>query len=511
MSEVKFRSGVDQSGFERDLGSMSGKLGKFNSAVVGMLSKMALPVSAGGIAAFGLKVAQAADQVQDLAERYGESATAIQKVGAVAKISGTDLDSVMNATKRLRVALVDAERGGKAQADALAAMGLSAKDLIGLPLPELLTKLAGGYQTAEQKGQGLWSLQQLMGRGASDLLQIMKMAPEDLGAAFDAAAAASDDSVKRMADLADAWENLKGKFMAGAIEIAGAIHHAFTTGPVAAVWGWLTGGKKGADEVWKRELATARAPRAQKPEGAKSPAEQQKTLTDSERERLRLVSDRLEAEREASEMALATDEERLAILQRQLEVAQRAQVVEGADARAAEQVLNAAIREVQIAREIEQTRRRIADARQNDADAGPKEAGAGKADRINALIDSGMTISQAQRAARDEDRQLRRRERYKDRYRRTAGDQGSLFDDRPADQAGYIRRGSLIETGHKTRPGDVTRPSGEAGAAGAAAGGGATIGAASPASGEVSGGGGVLSEMLKELQAMHQIMTQETG
>lgn len=507
MSEVKFRSGVDQGGFERDLGSMGAKLGRFNSRVVGMLSKMAVPVSAGGIAAFGMKVAQAADQVQDLAERYGESATAIQKVGAVAKVSGTDLDSVMNATKRLRVALVDAERGGKAQADALEAMGLSAKDLIGLPLPDLLTRLAGGYQTAEQKGQGLWALQQLMGRGASDMLQLMKMAPEELGAAFDAAAAASDESVRRMADLADAWENLKGKFLAGAIEIAGGIHKQ-VGGFLGSMWGFMTGGTKGAERAWKHELKLGTPTPPQRTEGSRSPVAQQQALTDAERERLALVSQRLDAEREASELALANDEERLVVLQRQLEIAQRAQVVDGADARAAEQVLNAAIREVQITREIELTRRRIAASKQKDADKEAKASGASTDDRVKALIDSGMTISQAKREVGKEDKAQRRRDRLKDRYDRTKGDQGSLFADRPEDRAGYIRRGSLVDEygpGQGTRPGETVGRGGAASPGVADAGGAAAAGAA-----EASGGGPVMAEVLKELQAIHQIMTQET-
>lgn len=544
MSEVKFTSGVDQSGFERDLGSMHGKMMKFNASMVAAISRFAAPAAlAAGVGAIGKAALESADRIQDLADRYKATAVDVQRIGSVAKVMGTGVESSLSSVKKLRLALVEAADGGKAQNEALRAMGVSVAELENLALPDLLARVAEGYQRAEQSGRGLHAITKLMGESADELIPMLSQGSAALKEMFDATAVASDERVQKLADLADGWERLKSGAMAYAVDGLGAVMDGWTKllemvgrhnpedfaatsmgggqdvpqwGPdttpeeqarlmgAAAPAGFKAGEESPADAAERERMTRERA-------GAEWLAQEearQKAAADAERDK-----------DEADERAAQERRREFEDTQRQIDLEMQIAALRGTGEQRAMQEARLRVeharRELELAAGTGREREKALALARAEADLANRGGGGGatKDDRIKAFIDQGMSISEARSAVREEDKRQRNRGRIKDRYDRIKGDRPSLIDDpnQPTDQAGYIRRGSLINEygfGQGTRPGDVTRRAGSwvAGGGAVAGPGEATAGAA-----EAGAGGGGLQEIAATLGRIEAMMQQEVG
>lgn len=118
------------------------------------------------------------DRVGDLASRLGVTAESIQRVGRQAKLSGTDVETVVGALTKLRRNLEgpkDAETS-----KALADLGLNAAELLKLEPDQQVILLADAFQKAQDKGSGFAALQKLLGKGFVDLLPLLRSATDEL-------------------------------------------------------------------------------------------------------------------------------------------------------------------------------------------------------------------------------------------------------------------------------------------------------------------------------------------
>lgn len=99
-------------------------------------------VSLEGIKTFVESMAELGERAEKMSHMLGVSTTGVQELGYVAKMTGTDADSMANAMARFQLAIAKAQNPISQQAAALRAFGLSAKDLIGLPLDIQMAKFA---------------------------------------------------------------------------------------------------------------------------------------------------------------------------------------------------------------------------------------------------------------------------------------------------------------------------------------------------------------------------------
>lgn len=145
----------------------------------------------GEIAAFVDKMADMGSQIESTAAMLGASVKTAQEFGYAAKVTGGDAQSMASAMERFEVSLQRAQNPTSQQALALHALGLSAKELIGLPLEQQMDKFADAvarFADSPEKtaaigaiNRGFVQMIPLLDQGSEGLRNLRQQA-EDTGA-----------------------------------------------------------------------------------------------------------------------------------------------------------------------------------------------------------------------------------------------------------------------------------------------------------------------------------------
>jgi hypothetical protein len=178
MSELTVKTGVDASGFETGLNRLQGSVRSFATAAGGILA---------GAFAFdklmsGLDAAiQKGDQLQDLANKFGISASSLQKIGNAAELSGASLESVAAAMNKAAVNAQKAVAGDEALAAGFSAIGISVENLRSASPEDLLAAFSTSLRSGAIAGQEFNLAVQLFGRSATDLIPTLSQDFQALG------------------------------------------------------------------------------------------------------------------------------------------------------------------------------------------------------------------------------------------------------------------------------------------------------------------------------------------
>jgi hypothetical protein len=116
------------------------------------------------------------DAIIKSSRALGESAEAFANIAGKASLAGISTEVLQTGLHRLQRALADAQSGSGEAADALAQLGMSADELIGLPLEEKLKKIVTAMQSLNQESREAVA-HALFGRSGYEFL---KLRPQDL-------------------------------------------------------------------------------------------------------------------------------------------------------------------------------------------------------------------------------------------------------------------------------------------------------------------------------------------
>jgi hypothetical protein len=155
---------------------------------------------------------QWADDMADLTQKLNESAEVLQRVDyAAQQAASVGVEQVAKAMLKLEDNLGDITN--TKVSEAFDNIGISAKDLIGLPLDQKLLALSSAFQEARATGVGLADAKELMGRQAEELIPLLNLSQEALEDMFAAAPALADEAIQKMAELNDKFDGyvLKSK------------------------------------------------------------------------------------------------------------------------------------------------------------------------------------------------------------------------------------------------------------------------------------------------------------
>jgi len=178
---------------------------------VSSLAKKAL----GAFVAFqglaGLKeFTNSVDAIIKSSRALGESAEAFANIAGKASLAGISTEALQAGLHRLQRALADAQSGSGEAADALAQLGLSADDLIGLPLEEKLKKIVTAMRSLNQESREAVA-HALFGRSGREFL---KLRPQDLeggpGLMSRALGAIGETGQKQIEELSDSFTKMGG-------------------------------------------------------------------------------------------------------------------------------------------------------------------------------------------------------------------------------------------------------------------------------------------------------------
>lgn len=209
-------SAVDQTGAalksaEAGLAGLGAQAGKLS----GVLSGFA---ALAGVTAFGgiIKGAiDAADELDDLAQKSGATVESLSAMKGVAKIAGADMEQVAGGLAKLSKNMVEAANGSGDAAKVLAALGVSVTDNAGKmkSTDQVMVEFAKSLQNVGSGTEKVAAAQLVLGKSGAQLLPFLN----DLAAAGDlqvkvtaeqaAAAANLNDNIKRLSVVHKSWAN----------------------------------------------------------------------------------------------------------------------------------------------------------------------------------------------------------------------------------------------------------------------------------------------------------------
>ena len=143
------------------------------STVMGLAEVFGVAFSISAIEDFINSMAQLGTQVERTSAMLGVSTASAQELGVMSKAMGGDVGSLSMSMERLQVGLERASIATSPQAAALHALGLSAKELIGLSLDQQLDKIADAASRFADGGTKTAAVLMLMGRGAAGMIPIL--------------------------------------------------------------------------------------------------------------------------------------------------------------------------------------------------------------------------------------------------------------------------------------------------------------------------------------------------
>lgn len=171
--------------------------------------------AATGIAVGAIKgLADEYDHIWDLSQRLNESPESIQRIGLMAKLSGSDVDVAVKALQKLNLEIrkgPDSE-GGKA----LKALGLDIAEFIKLSPEVQLSTLAAAFQQAQASGKGFVEINTLIGKKFTELIPLLKSSREELEA-ISKVEVVSDSTIANIARMNDAWDTFIAETKASSV------------------------------------------------------------------------------------------------------------------------------------------------------------------------------------------------------------------------------------------------------------------------------------------------------
>ena len=186
------------------MGSMAMGLGGQALGVLGI---------AGGITGVTTAIKESlsmADDLSDLALKLNDSAEALQRVDFAGKqAAGVGVSQIGDSMIRLERALGDVENAKAAEA--LERLGLSASDLVAMPLDEKILAFSDAFQQARETGTGVADIQALLGRSAGDLIPLFEQSGDALRGMFAEAPVLAEATVQEMAKINDEIDAMIGK------------------------------------------------------------------------------------------------------------------------------------------------------------------------------------------------------------------------------------------------------------------------------------------------------------
>ncbi|MBS1170020.1 MAG: phage tail tape-measure protein [Burkholderiaceae bacterium] len=117
---------------------------------------------------------KSAADMQQLSERTGVAADKLSALAGVAKLSGTDTESLATGMQKLSKSMIDAQNGGEKTSNTFKAIGISAADLKGKDPGEVFKLVADKLDKYQDGAEKVVVMQNLMGKSGANLLPLMK-------------------------------------------------------------------------------------------------------------------------------------------------------------------------------------------------------------------------------------------------------------------------------------------------------------------------------------------------
>jgi hypothetical protein len=206
-AEMMAKLGLDQSSYQNGLASATRAADKFAGQISSTMKTLGTAVA--GAFAFDRIIGgftsaiDKGDQLQDLANRFGVSASALQEVGNAASLSGASIEDVAKAFNTLAKNAGAALGGNKELKDNFELIGVSLQDLQRLSPEELFFKLSDAISSGSLGARDFDVAMSLAGKSAAALMETMSMGSSAIQSNGQAMGVWSDQTISALSEASD--------------------------------------------------------------------------------------------------------------------------------------------------------------------------------------------------------------------------------------------------------------------------------------------------------------------
>jgi hypothetical protein len=206
---------LDASGLDRGLQSATASLDRF--------AKQTGSVLAGAFAFDKLisgfsSAIEKGDQLQDIAEKFGVSASKLQMLGNAASVFGSGLDQVSAGLNKLSLAqqkAVSGEDGAEALRATFKEVGISLEELRTMGPEDIFLRIADSFASGANDGRQFIIVNELLGKAQTDLIKVLNQGSAAITEQGNAIGVLSDDAISNLSELSDQIKILQNSMTMG--------------------------------------------------------------------------------------------------------------------------------------------------------------------------------------------------------------------------------------------------------------------------------------------------------
>ena len=217
---------LDASGLDRGLASAQDSVSRFakqaGQALVGAFAFGKI------IQGFSTAI-EKGDELQDIAEKFGVSASKLQMLGNAASVFGSGLDQVSAGLNKLSLAqqkAVSGESGSEALVDTFAEVGISLEELRSITAEDIFLKIADSFASGANDGRQFVIVNELLGKAQTDLIKVLNQGSQAIIEQGNAIGVFSNETIAQLSAASDSIKKFQNILTVGFGVAAGKIMEA---------------------------------------------------------------------------------------------------------------------------------------------------------------------------------------------------------------------------------------------------------------------------------------------
>jgi hypothetical protein len=149
------------------------------------------------------------DQLQDIAEKFGISASKLQLLGNAASVFGSNVEQVSAGLNKLSLAQQKALAGDSGLQASFAEVGLSLEDLQKMKPEDILLRISDSFASGANNGRQFIIVNELLGKAQTDLIKVLNQGSTAIIEQGESMGVLSDDQIASLSEVSDAMKTLQ--------------------------------------------------------------------------------------------------------------------------------------------------------------------------------------------------------------------------------------------------------------------------------------------------------------
>jgi len=166
------------------------------------------------ISGFSMAIAKG-DELQDIAEKFGISASKLQLLGNAASVFGSGVEAVSAGLNKLSLAQQKAIAGDDKLIETFKEVGITLQDLSTLSAEDIFLRISDSFASGANDGRQFIIVNELLGKAQTDLIKVMNQGSAAILEQGNAMGVWSDETIAQLSMASDALKTFQNYLVIG--------------------------------------------------------------------------------------------------------------------------------------------------------------------------------------------------------------------------------------------------------------------------------------------------------